>query len=94
MCMWNIYRIKTDQDSTWMAKVLGLRKELLLSLPKAQLFKAHLVSANPSCSPSQCPLQPSLAVELLNRMDTRTHVRAKFSRICAKQAVFHIFGTI
>ena len=42
--------------------------------------------------------------ELLKRTDTRTHVRAKFSRICAKfkflnaelakQALFHIFGTI
>ena len=59
MCMWNIHRIKTDQDSTWMAKVLGLRKELLLSLLKAQLFKAPLVSASPSCSPSQCPVHPS-----------------------------------
>ena len=42
--------------------------------------------------------------ELLKRTDTQTHVRAKFSRICAKfkllnaelakQALFHIFGTI
>ena len=42
--------------------------------------------------------------ELLKRMSTRTHERAKFSRICAKfkllntelakQALFHIFGTI
>ena len=42
--------------------------------------------------------------ELLKRTDTRTHVHAKFSRICAKfkflnaklakQALFHIFGTI
>ena len=44
-----------------MAEVLGLRKELLLSLLKAQLFKAPLVSASPSCSPSQCPVHPSLA---------------------------------
>ena len=46
--------ILTDQDSTWMAKVSGLRKELLLSLIKAQLFKAPLVCASPSCSPNQC----------------------------------------
>ena len=42
--------------------------------------------------------------ELLKRTDTRTHVRAKFSRICAiflllnanlaKQALFPIFGTL
>ena len=42
--------------------------------------------------------------ELLKRTDTRAHVRTKFSRICAKfkflsaelakQALFHIFGTI
>ena len=42
--------------------------------------------------------------EFLKRTDTRTHVRAKFSRICAKiellnaelanPALFHIFGTI
>ena len=37
--------------------------------------------------------------ELLKRTDTRTHVSATFSRICAKfqlakQELFHIFGTI
>ena len=42
--------------------------------------------------------------ELLKRTDPRTHVRAKFSRICAiflllnaklaKQPLFHIFGAI
>ena len=42
--------------------------------------------------------------ELLKRTDTQAHARAKFSRICAKfiflnaelakQALFHIFGTI
>ena len=44
-----------------MAEALGFRKEVLLSLLKAQLFKAPLVSASPSCSPSQCPVQPSPA---------------------------------
>ena len=38
----------------WMAKVAGLRKKLLLSLPKAQFTQAPLVSA----SPNQCPVQP------------------------------------
>ena len=48
--------------------------------------------------------ESTLLSELLKRTDTRKHVRAKFSRTCAKfkllnvelakQALFHIFGTI
>ena len=59
--MWNSHRISTNQDNTWMAEVLGLRKELWLALLKAQLFKAPLVSTSPNCSPCQCPVHPSLA---------------------------------
>ena len=46
----------------------------------------------------------SNVTELLKRMDTRTHVRAKFSRICAKfkflnaklakQALIHILSNL
>ena len=31
-----VHRLMNDQDSTWMSQVSGLRKELFLSLPKAQ----------------------------------------------------------
>ena len=54
------------------------------------------------CNNYKKPMSPT--PELLKRTDTRTHVRAKFSRLCAKfkllnaelakQALFHIFGTI
>ena len=56
MCICNVHRLGHDQDSTWMTQLSGLRKELLLSLPKAQLTQAPLVSASPS--PSQCSVQP------------------------------------
>ena len=36
MGMCNVHGLMTDQDSTWMSQVSGLRKELLPSLPKAQ----------------------------------------------------------
>ena len=34
MCI--VHRLTNDQDSTWMSQVSGLRKELLMSLSKAQ----------------------------------------------------------
>ena len=37
MCICNGHTLVNDQDSTWMAQVSGLKKELLPSLPKAQL---------------------------------------------------------
>ena len=36
MGMCSVHRLMNDQDSTWMSKVSGLRKELLPSLHKAK----------------------------------------------------------
>ena len=61
MCIYNVPRLVNDEDSTWRSQVSGLRKELLLSLPKAQLTNSRsrtgltISSMNPcnsSCSPS------------------------------------------
>ena len=59
MCICNVHTLGNDQDSTLITQLSGLRKELLLSLPKAQLTQAPLVSASPS--PSQYPVQPPQA---------------------------------
>ena len=61
MCIYNVPRLVNDEDSTWRSQVSGLRKELLLSLPKAQLTNSSsrtgltISSMLPSysiCSPS------------------------------------------
>ena len=54
MCISNVHTLVNDKDCTWIAQVTGFKKELLLSLPKAQLTQAPLVSA----SPNQCVVQP------------------------------------
>ena len=66
-----------------MAKVSRLGKELLLFLLKAQLFKAPLVSASPSCSPSQCPVQHSPAAgrkAILNHLPSLSILIMVFQR--------------
>ena len=47
MCIRNVHTLVNDQSSTLIAQVSGLRKELSLSLPKAQLTQAPLLSASP-----------------------------------------------
>ena len=63
MCIYNVPRLVNDKDSTWRFQVSGLRKELLLYLPKAQLTNSssrtglaisNMIPCNSSCSPSLC----------------------------------------
>ena len=85
----HVHRLVNDQDSTWMAQVLGLRKEFLPFLPKAKLTysssRAGLIIS--SMLPSTTSCSPSLGSMLaaLNFMANSMYFfyRAAFDQLCS-----------
>ena len=53
-----VHKLMNDQDSTWMSKVSGFRKELLPSLPKAQPTQSLKESPDPCLLVSLSELAP------------------------------------
>ena len=67
MCIYNVPRLLNDEDSTWRSQVSGLRKELLLSLPKAQLTNSSSSTGLTISSMLPCNSSPFLvAINMLS----------------------------